>query len=132
MAETSRTPVALFWTYFCSQSECRRLSCTSTRESSVWNVWLTQLITESRYLGNCSTMSTIWPASMEPRSTTKPIVAIRRARKTRKVARPRRMPRAAILPTAGSMASATKNAIRMLINRPMSWWKAQLPSWKQA
>ncbi len=38
VVETSSTPVALFWTYFCSQSECSRLSWTSTRESSVWKV----------------------------------------------------------------------------------------------
>jgi hypothetical protein len=88
------------------------------------------LITESRYLGNSSTMSTIWPASIEPSRTTKPIPAISTARKTRKVARPRRIPCADMRLTAGSMASARKKAIRMLISSPMSWWKAQLPSWK--
>ncbi len=31
--------------------------------------------------------------------------------------------------TAGSIARARKNAMRMLSSRPMSWWKAQVPSW---
>lgn len=98
----------------------------------MWNDWLIQLITESRYLGKCSTMSTIWPASIEPSSTMNPAEAMITAKKTRKVARPRRMPRADIRLTAGSTARARKNEIRMLISSPMSWWKAQLPSWKQA
>ncbi|MGX1486057.1 hypothetical protein RKD45_005133 [Streptomyces griseus] len=121
MVETSSTPVALFCTYLWSQSECSRLSCTSTRESSVWKVWLTQLITESRYLGNSSTMSTICPASIEPSRTTKPMAATSTAMKTRKVARPLRIPRPAMRLTAGSMASARKKAMRMLVSSPMSW-----------
>lgn len=40
--------MALFWAYFLSQSECSSPSWMSTRRSSVWNVVLTQLITESR------------------------------------------------------------------------------------
>ncbi len=48
VAETSSTPLALFCTYFCSQSECSRLSCTWTRFRLVPKVLLTQLITESR------------------------------------------------------------------------------------
>lgn len=59
MADTSSTPLALLRTYFCSQSECSRLSWISSRDRSVWNVVLTDLITESRVRGKPSTMSTI-------------------------------------------------------------------------
>ncbi|CAM5363658.1 hypothetical protein STANM309S_04613 [Streptomyces tanashiensis] len=98
----------------------------------MWKFWLIQLISESRYFGKFSTMSTICPASIEPRRTTKPTPKTVTAKKTRNVARPRRIPRAAMRPTAGSIARARKKASRMLTRRPTSWWKAQLPSWKTA
>lgn len=131
-ADTSRTPVALFCTYFRSQSEWTRLSWTSTRLRSVWKVELIQLITESKYSGKPSIILMIWPASIEPSSVMNPAVTISSPKKTRKAASPRRMPYEAIQLTAGSIASARKNAIRMLINSPMSWWNAQLPSWNRA
>ncbi len=42
------------------------------------------------------------------------------------------MPYAAIRLTAGSMASARKNAISTFVSNPMSWSNAQLPSMKHA
>lgn len=74
----------------------------------------------------------IWPASIEPSRVTNPATMISEPRKTRKVASPLRMPREAIQLTAGSIASARKNEIRMLISRLVSWWNAQLPSWNTA
>ncbi len=66
-------------------------------------------------------MLEIWSASIEPSSAKKPAETMTTPRKTRPVARPRRMPRAAIRSTAGSTASARKNAIRMFSSNPMSW-----------
>lgn len=120
VVEMSRTPVALFSTYLWSQSECSRLSWTATRDSSVRKVSLSQLITESRYCGKDSTMSMIWLARIEPSITTKPTHAASTPKKTRNVASPRRIPRAAIRLTAGSTASARKKAISTLISSPMS------------
>ncbi len=74
----------------------------------MWKVWLIQAMTESMYFGNSSTMSTIWVASMDPSSTTKPTLLMSTTRKTRKVASPLRIPRAAIHPTAGSTARARR------------------------
>ena len=92
------------------------------RSNEVWNVALTQLITEVRVFGSELARSDSWETKTPPKSAVSPRTMIRPRIRTIPVASPRRTPRRTIHSTGGSMAMENSQASsRMKRNVPIAW-----------